>query len=197
MSDVAVVEIQEVGRTVIRFEHCQIFLSELAVPGITGVQGEKKRQVGVVGVQQIQVPEVEGVVSRDRGEKGIQQVVALSIELGVMHAKDFVELRRCQFDCGEIAVVEDDRKRKKAEEIGVKFDLLDSFSEFAHLRFLSVIEQGVSGRVIVQIDLAHKRALGVVKVPALGLDVSACSAGFLFLPFGYNVVVGTDIEKAL
>jgi len=55
------------------------------------MQRKEKRQVRVIGVEKIKVAEVEGIVARDCGEKGIQQVVAFVIKLGVMNAEHFVE----------------------------------------------------------------------------------------------------------
>src|SRR5882762_2556612 len=120
MRDVPVVEIEKVRCAVVRFEHGQILLPELAVPGITRMEGEEKGKIGVVGVEQVEVAEVKGVVSRNRSEKGVEQVVAFFIELRIMHAEDFVELRGCSFDRGEIAVVEDHGQRKESEVVAMK-----------------------------------------------------------------------------
>src|SRR6267143_2609983 len=120
------------------------------------MQGEEERQIGVVRVEQIEVAEVESVISWNSGEKGVEQVVAFFIERRIMHAEDFVELRSCPFDRGEIAVVEHDGEREETEVVAVKLNLFDPFSELADLRFLGIVEQGVLRGGIVQIDLAKE-----------------------------------------
>src|SRR6266478_1758090 len=51
-------------------------------------------------------------------------------------------------------------------------------------------------RRVVEIDLADKRVLRIVKVPALGLNHPPGFARIFFLPFGHNVIVGLDFEQA-
>jgi hypothetical protein len=53
MGRVAVVQVQKVRRAVSRFEHGQIFLSEVGVACLPGIQREEKRKVGVVGIKQV------------------------------------------------------------------------------------------------------------------------------------------------
>ena len=43
----------------------KIFLPEMRISRLATVKGEKERKVGVVGIQEILVPEVESVVSGD------------------------------------------------------------------------------------------------------------------------------------
>src|SRR6267378_3207396 len=52
-------------------------------------------------------------------------------------------------------------------------------------------------RRVVEIHLADKRVLRIVKVPALGLNHPPGSARVFFPPFGHNVVIGLDFEQAL
>jgi hypothetical protein len=50
---------------VIGLKYSKIFLSEMRVSRLATVKGEEERKVGVVGIQEILVPEVESVVSGD------------------------------------------------------------------------------------------------------------------------------------
>src|ERR1700739_3702171 len=159
------------------------------------MQGKEKGQIGIVGVEQIEVAKIEGVVARDRRKEGIQKVVTLIVELGVMNAKDLVKFGGSALDGSEIAIVDDYGQRKLPKVVSPQFDLLDSLAQLAHLRLLGVVEQRVLRRCIVQVDLAEERALGVVEVPALRLNGSARLAGFFFFPFGDDVVVRVHVEE--
>ena len=50
----AVMQIQEVRRGVVGFEHGQIFGAEVRIDFLARQDREQERQVGVIGVQQIQ-----------------------------------------------------------------------------------------------------------------------------------------------
>ena len=50
---VVMMEVQEVRCVVVRFENCQIFLTEMPVPRLATVKGEEKRIIGVVGIEKI------------------------------------------------------------------------------------------------------------------------------------------------
>src|SRR5208283_3356959 len=50
---------------------------------------------------------------------------------------------------------------------------------------------------IRDVEVAHKRTLGVVEMPALGLDGFPCLARIFFFPLGYDVEVGPNFEKVL
>ena len=63
--NVPVVKIQEVGRVVIRLKNGEILLPEMPVARLATVEGEEKREVGVVRIEQVQVAEIESVVSRE------------------------------------------------------------------------------------------------------------------------------------
>src|ERR1700722_7969098 len=68
---VAVVEIQKIRRVVIGLEDREIFLPEMLIARLATVKGEEKREVRVVGVEQVQRTQVEDVVTWNRGEKGV------------------------------------------------------------------------------------------------------------------------------
>jgi hypothetical protein len=73
------------------------------------------------------------------GEKAVEQVKAFIVELGVMHAENFVELRGGAFYGREIRVVQDDTQGKLSEVVAVDFDFFDALTELAHQRFLGVV----------------------------------------------------------
>src|SRR5262249_31351444 len=108
---VTVVQVQEVRRAVIGFEHGQVFLTQVRVPGRARMERKQEGKVGIVGVQKIEVTQVEGMIPRHRRQESIEKVVALLIELGVMNAEDLIEFRGGPFDHRELWVVDDDGER--------------------------------------------------------------------------------------
>jgi hypothetical protein len=71
MSNFAVVEVEKVWRLVVGFECRQVFRSEMHVGLFAGKDRKQKRQIGIVGVQQIQLAEVQRIVAGYRGEIGV------------------------------------------------------------------------------------------------------------------------------
>src|SRR5882762_508357 len=66
---IAVVEIQEVRGVVVGLEDREIFLPEMLIARLATVKGEQKREIRIVGVEQIQVTEIKDVVAGDCREK--------------------------------------------------------------------------------------------------------------------------------
>ena len=192
---IAVMKIQEVRRVMVGFENGEIFLPEMRVARLAAVQGKEKREIGIVGVEQIQGTQIEGVVARNRGEKRIQKVVFFFIELRIMDAEHLVKIRARAVHFGQVQVIDDDGQGKLAKVIPVQLDFLDPFAEFADLRFLGIVEEHVLCWRIVQIDLAGERPLGVVKVAALGLNDPAHLAGIFLFPLGHDVIVRFHFEQ--
>ena len=168
--DIAVMKVQEVRCVVVGLQDREILLPEMAIARLATVKGEEKREIRVVGVEQIQGTQVEDVIAGNRREKSVQEVVFFFVELGVMDAEDFVEVGAGAVHLGQIEVVNHDGQRKLAEVIPVQLDLLDAFAQFPDLGFLRIVEKHVLRGSVVQVDLADERALGVVKMAALGLD---------------------------
>src|SRR5580704_7127425 len=110
----------------------------MEVARLATVKGEKEREIGVVGVEQIKRTQVEDVVARNRGEKGVQQVVFFLVELGVVDAEHFVEIGARSVHLGHFEVVNHDGQGKLTEVISVQLDLLDSFAQFPDLGFLGI-----------------------------------------------------------
>ena len=160
------------------------------------MQRKQKREIGVVGIEQVQPSKIEGVVAGNGGEESIQQVVLFFVELGVVHAEDFVEIGAGTIDFGQIEVVDHDGQGKLPKVIAVQLDFLDAFAEFADLGFLGIVEQDILGGGIVETDLTREGTLGVVKVTAFGLKDPAHFAGVFLLPLGNDVVVRLHFEQA-
>ena len=160
------------------------------------MQGEEKREIRIVGVEQIQGTQVEGVVAGNRREESVQKVVFFFIELGVMDAEDFVEVGARAIHLGHIEVVNHDGERELTKVIPVQLDLLNAFAQFPDLGFLGIVEQHVLCGSIVEADLTRERTLGVVKMAAFGLDDPAHFAGVFLFPFGDDVIVRFHFEQA-
>ena len=181
---------------VIGFKDREILLPEMRIARLATVKGEEKREIRVVGVEQIQGTQVVDVVAGNRREKSIQQVVFFFIELGIVDAEYLIEFGACPVHLGHVEVVNHDGQGKLAKVIPVQLDLLDAFTEFPDLGFLGIVEEHVLCGSVVETDLAEERTLGVVKVAALGLDDPAHLAGIFFFPFRDDVIVGFDFEQA-
>src|ERR1700756_4927036 len=133
-------KIQEVRGVVVGLQDREILLPEMAVSRLATVKGEKKREIRVVGVEQVQGTQVVSVVAGNRSEEGVQQVVSFLVKLGIVNAEHFVELGARPVDLGEVEVVDHDRERKPAEVIPVQLDFLDTFTQFPDLGFFGIVE---------------------------------------------------------
>src|ERR1700722_3558221 len=122
----------------------------MRVARFAGVQCKKKGKVCVVGVQQIQVAKVEGLISWDCGEKRVEQVKPFVVKLGIVDTENFVEVRGGTFDRSKIAVVQDDTQGKLAKVVAVEFDFLDALAQLPHLRFLRIVEEQVLRASVIQ-----------------------------------------------
>ena len=168
----------------------------MTIPRLATVKGEEKREIRVVGVEQIQGAQVEDMVAGNRREESVQQVEFFFVELGVMDAEHLVEVGACSVHFGQVEVVNHDGKGKLAKVVPVQLDLRNSFPEFSDLGFLGIVEKHVLRGSVVKTDLAGERTLGVVKVAALGLDDPAHFAGIFLFPLRHDVIVRFHFEQA-
>src|SRR5258706_6139706 len=83
MSNVAGMQVEEVGRAVVGFDDCQVLRAEMRVRLLAGKNRKQKRQIGVVRVQQIQLAEVQRIVARQSGEVSVQLVVGFREQIAV------------------------------------------------------------------------------------------------------------------
>src|SRR6202040_2950310 len=97
------------------FEHRQVFRVQMRIMSLPGVQGEKERQIGVIGVQQPEPAKVESAVSRNDREKSVEQVITLLHHHSVMRAKELEALGDRAAQLGAVLVIEDNRERILAE----------------------------------------------------------------------------------
>src|SRR6185437_1908240 len=89
---IVVMEVQKVWGVMVGLQNLEVFLPELLVTRLATMEGEQKRKIGVIGVQQIQVAKVGSIVARNRCEEGMQEVVFLFVKLRVVDAEHFVEV---------------------------------------------------------------------------------------------------------
>src|SRR5579862_2691116 len=92
MGNVAGVQVEEVGRTVVGFDDCQVLRAEMHVRLLARKDCKKKRKVRVVRVQQIQLAEVKRIVARHSGEVSVQLVVGFHKQIAVRVGEDASEL---------------------------------------------------------------------------------------------------------
>ena len=59
-----IMQIEEVGRPVIGFEDGQIFGVQMLVPTLSRVQCEQERIIRIVGIQQLEISQIEVAVAR-------------------------------------------------------------------------------------------------------------------------------------
>ena len=85
-------QVEEVGRAVVGFEHSQVLRAEMRVRLLARKDRKEKRQVGVVRVQQIQLAEVQRIVARYGGEIGVQLVISLRKKIAVRVGEDASKL---------------------------------------------------------------------------------------------------------
>ena len=71
MSYFAVVQVEEIRRTVVRFERSEVFRAEMRVRLLARQDRKEKAQIGVVRIQQVQPAEIDGIVAWDSGEIGV------------------------------------------------------------------------------------------------------------------------------
>ncbi len=110
MRRVLAMQIEVVGSAVIRFKDGQVLLFQVVVPLVAGMESEKQREVGVVGIQDEQRTKIEGIVAGHGREVGIEQVVFLFVELCVVHTEGFIKIRACRVHFREGLVVNNDRQ---------------------------------------------------------------------------------------
>src|SRR4051812_26964317 len=81
MGNVAGVQVEEVGRVVVGFDHSQTLRAKKRVRLFASEDREQEGQVRVVGVQQIQLAKVQSIVARDDGKISVQLVVRFANRL--------------------------------------------------------------------------------------------------------------------
>jgi hypothetical protein len=104
---------------VVRLKDSEILLPEMEVARLATVKGEEKREIRIVGVEQIQGTQVEDVVAGNRRKKGVQKVVFFFIELGIVNAENFIEVGARPVYLSHVEVVNHDSQRELTKVIPV------------------------------------------------------------------------------
>src|SRR6202050_431548 len=92
MTNVAGVQVEEVGRAVVGFDDCQALRAEMRVRLFTGKDRKQKRQIGVIRIEQVQLAEVQRVVARHGGEISVQLVIGFREQIAVRVGEDASKL---------------------------------------------------------------------------------------------------------
>src|SRR5208337_3391452 len=92
MTNVAGVQVEEIGSAVVGFDDCQALRAEMRVRLFTGKDRKQKRQIGVVCVQQIQLAEVERIIAWHGGEVSVQLIVGFRKQIAVRVGEDASKL---------------------------------------------------------------------------------------------------------
>src|ERR1700730_9486560 len=95
MGHVSVVQVEEVGRVMVRFKDRKVFLVEMAILVLSTMQGEQERIIRIIRVQKVHRAEIEDVIAGNGCKERIEKVVFLFVELRVMDAEHLVELGAC------------------------------------------------------------------------------------------------------
>jgi hypothetical protein len=91
----------------------------MLIARLATVEGKEKREIGVVGVEQVNGTQVEIVVAWNRCEKGVQEVVFFFIKLGIVDAEDFIEIGAGAVHLGYVEVVNHDGEGELAKVVPV------------------------------------------------------------------------------
>ena len=92
MCDLTIVKVQEIGRGIVCLKRSEILHTEMRARFLARQNGEEKRNIRVIAVQQIKSAKVLSIVSRHRREVGIQLVVGLGEQIPVEVREDAAEL---------------------------------------------------------------------------------------------------------
>src|SRR5665213_3714750 len=143
MRYLAVVKIEVVRRGIVCLQHRQILRAKMRVRLLAWVDGEEKRQVGIVGIEQIYLAKVLGVVARNGGKQGIELVVCLGKECTIGVRKHPGKLAHLPVDRGEVVAVQHDRKREVAERLPIAKSA-KALSQVLDVSLFRLINQPVS-----------------------------------------------------
>ena len=171
---VLVVEVQEVRRAVVRFEHGQVLRSEVGVLAFASVQREQERKVGIVGAEEMHRTEVVGPVAGDRGEKSIQDVVPLFQQHGIVRGEHLESLSYGRLNGLQAVVrVQHQSHAEPPEVVAVDFHLAQASPEVRHESLGAVVDEHLLGIRLAVPQVVGHRGLAVVEVTPLALNLLA------------------------
>ncbi len=139
MGDVAVMQVQEVRRVVVRFKNREIFLTEMPVLKLATVESEEKGIIRIIGIEKIQGAEVKSVIAGNCREKCIKEIGFLFVELGIVNTEDLIELGACPVHLRRVQIIDNDGEGKLAEIVPLELEFLDAFPEFPNLGLFRIV----------------------------------------------------------
>jgi hypothetical protein len=145
---------------VVGLQDREIFLPEMLIARLATVKREEKREIRIVGVEQVQGTQIECMVAGNRREKCVQKVVFFLVKLGVVDAKDFVKIGTCPVYLCQVKIVDHDGQRKLAEVVSVQLDLLDSLAPYNAARCVLTPLQGRRRDLRVNFPLSTNSVFG-------------------------------------
>src|SRR3984893_10530706 len=98
MCRVFAVQVQVERGPMVGFEDSEIFLVQMFVDFMSGVERKQKRVVGIIGIEYEHGPQVRPGVPGNRSEICVEQVVPFLVQLCVMEAEYLVEVRASSID---------------------------------------------------------------------------------------------------
>src|SRR5260370_35909279 len=133
MGDVAVMQVQEVRRVVVRFKNREIFLTKMPVLKLATVESEEKGIIRIIGIEKIQGAEVKSVIAGNCRKKCIEKVGFLFVELGIVNTEDLIELGACAVHLRRGPTLDNDGEGKLAALDPLELDFLDPHPQLQNL----------------------------------------------------------------
>ncbi len=198
MRDLAVVQVQEVRRAVVGFEHRQVLRAEMRVRLLARQDRKQKRQVGVVGVQQVQLAEIERIVAGNRGEVGVELVVGFENRLPSALVKTPVNSPTSWSKFRLSSAVQNNGEREVAERLAVAQGA-QAVAEVLDVGLLRFVDQHIA-RIRLRRVVAHlrdKAGLRHIEVAAALVDFLAGLVRRERRPLRDDVEVGWDLQQRI
>ena len=139
---------------------------------------EQKRQIGIVGIEQIKPAQVQRVVTRDGGKVGVELVIGFQEQVAICIAEDTAEFAHGMIELRPILAVDHNGEREVAQVLPFA-KLTQAVAQVVDVILFRVIPQNVARinlRLVVP-DLRDEAGLGDIEVAAAFPDLLACRRG--------------------
>ena len=198
MGDLAVMQVQEVRRAVVRFERSKVLRAEMRVRLLARQDRKQKREVGVVRIQQIQLAEIERVVAGHRGEVGVELVVGLDEEIAVGVGEDAGELSHELVKLGLCLPIQNNREREIAQRLAVA-QSTQTVAQILDVGLLRLVYQYIARVRLRRIvtHLRHKAGLRHIEVAAALGDFLPRLVRCKRRPLGHDIEVARDLQQGV
>src|SRR5208337_2041864 len=143
VGDLAVMQVQKVWGAVVGFEHGQVLCAEMLVRLFPGKDRKEERQVGVIRVQQIQLPEVHRMVARHSGEISVELVVGFRKQIAVGVGEDSSKFGSELIEFHARAAIEHNREREIAKRLTVT-ESAQAIAKIFDVRLLRFVHEHVT-----------------------------------------------------